>query len=220
MRQIIRKSAIPVYAVAACWLLYALVFPLYKFWHFILVALISVGAYFLFSRLFPARTIEVEEPIKPVSSGEKDVDQLIREGYQTLEEMRSLNVAIEGEKISTQIVQLESLARKIFDFIGKNPQKAPRVRKFMNYYLPTTMKLLRSYDGLESQGVDGKNIRESMHKIETIMDTIVIAFASQLDHLFSDEALDISTDIVVLEGMMAKEGLTGSDFDTIKNPSP
>ena len=87
----------------------------------------------------------------------------------------------------------------------ENPEKLPQIRKFMSYYLPTTIKLLRSYDELSRQGVSGENITGTMEKVEGMLGTIVLAFEKQLDGLFGDQALDIST---VLENMMAREGLT------------
>ena len=80
----------------------------------------------------------------------------------------------------------------------------------MNYYLPTTLKLLSSYDKLEDTGITGTNISETMLSIERMMNTIVMAFEKQLDSLYGAEALDISTDITVLENMMAREGLVDS----------
>ena len=89
----------------------------------------------------------------------------------------------------------------------QNPEKGTKIRKFMNYYLPTTLKLLDSYVEVASQSVRGKNITATMIRIESIMDTIAIAFEKQLDNLFGADALDISADIMVLEDMLQREGL-------------
>ena len=82
----------------------------------------------------------------------------------------------------------------------------------MNYYLPTTLKLLNAYDRMGDAGVAGTNIDGTMGRIETMMDTIVTAFDRQLDALFGDIALDISTDITVMEQMLAREGLGGTQL--------
>ena len=92
------------------------------------------------------------------------------------------------------------------------PQKLPQIRKFMNYYLPTTLKLLNAYDRMDAAGVSGANIDGTMGKIETMMNTVVVAFDRQLDALFADEALDISTDITVMEQMLAREGIGGTQM--------
>ena len=89
------------------------------------------------------------------------------------------------------------------------PASAGKVRKFARYYMPTTLKLLNAYDRMGGAGVEGSNIDGTMGRIDTMMDRVVQAFDKQLDALFADEALDISTDITVLEQMLAREGLGG-----------
>ena len=96
--------------------------------------------------------------------------------------------------------------------VVSEPQKLPQIRKFMNYYLPTTLKLLNAYDRMDAAGVSGANIDGTMGKIETMMNTVVVAFDRQLDALFADEALDISTDITVMEQMLAREGIGGTQM--------
>ena len=100
------------------------------------------------------------------------------------------------------------MSQKIFDEVKRDPKKLPQIRKFMDYYLPTTLKLLNAYDRMSGAGVSGENIDTTLLKVEGMMRTIVAAFEKQLDSLYGAEALDISTDITVLENMMAREGLT------------
>ena len=83
------------------------------------------------------------------------------------------------------------------------------MRKFLDYYLPTSLKLLKTYAELEAQGVEGENITESKRRIEQTMDTLVHAFETQLDKLFQEDALDVSADIDVMENMLRADGLTG-----------
>ena len=97
----------------------------------------------------------------------------------------------------------------IFDIGAGQPAKLPQLRRFLNYYLPTTLKLLNAYDRMGAAGVEGANIDGTMGRIDAMMDKVVEAFDKQLDALFADEALDISTDITVLEQMLAQEGLGG-----------
>ena len=92
--------------------------------------------------------------------------------------------------------------------MGRSPEKLPQIRRFMDYYLPTTLKLLNAYDRMSGTGVSGENIDATLARVEGMMRTIVSAFEKQLDSLYGTEALDISTDITVLETMMAREGLT------------
>ena len=83
----------------------------------------------------------------------------------------------------------------------------------MEYYLPTTLKILNAYDRMDSTGIAGDNISTTKAKVERMMDTITQAFDKQLDALFGDEALDISTDITVMEQMLQREGLSGQKKD-------
>ena len=206
MKKIIHKSTIPLYAAAATWLLYALLFPLYRLPHFLLAA--AAGAVVgIVARLFCRDTVE-EVPEEPKTTGNPELDKMIEDGKKAIAEMKRLDDNIADPTISAQIVRLQELSGKIFAQVEQNPEKLPQIRKFMNYYLPTTLKILNAYDRMGEQGVAGENISSTMHKVEGMMDTIIRAFEKQLDNLFGAEAMDISTDMVVLENMMAREGLT------------
>ena len=78
----------------------------------------------------------------------------------------------------------------------------------MDYYLPTTVKLLDAYEELDRQPVQGENIRNGKQEIEKTLDTLNLAFEKLLDSLFEDTAWDVATDISVLQTMLAQEGLT------------
>ena len=206
LKKIVHKSAIPLYAVAVTWLLYALLFPLYRLPHFLLAA--AAGAVVgIVARLFCRDTVE-EVPEEPKTTGNPELDKMIEDGKKAIAEMKRLDDNIADPAISAQIVRLQQLAGKIFAQVEQNPEKLSQIRKFMNYYLPTTLKILNAYDRMGEQGVAGENITSTMHKVEGMMDTIIKAFEKQLDNLFGAEAMDISTDMVVLENMMAREGLT------------
>ena len=219
-KTIVHKSAAPIYAAAVTWVLYALLFPLYQVGHFLLAAAAS-AVVALIARMFCRDVTEtVEIPEEPVSTGNVELDKMIAEGDAAVKTMRMLNDSIQDEKISTQIDRLEAVSTKIFDYVKDHPEKLPQIRKFMSYYLPTTLKLLRSYDELSRQGVSGQNITGTMEKVEGMMSTIVRAFEKQLDSLFGDEAMDISTDITVLENMMVREGLASDDLHRTARSAP
>lgn len=206
MKKIVKKSAIPLYAVAVTWVLYALLFPLYRLPHFLL-AVAATAVVGIVARLFCKDVVE-EVPEEPVSTGNEELDNMLAEGKAAIEEMKALDIAIADEAISAQIVRLQILAQRIFDHVESHPEKLGDIRRFMNYYLPTTLKVLRAYDVLEDQEVEGENITSTMTRVESMMSTIIRAFEKQLDNLFSAEALDISTDMVVMEQMLAREGIT------------
>ena len=212
-----KKSLIPIIVSALFWIIFALPQPFaemtYKWYVFGVLTLLSVGLFFLLGKIFKGKKMWVAKPIEPIKTGNPDIDKMFEDGKAYLTRLRNADIAIEDAEISSEIVRMEEVTKNIFAFIKDNPKKAPQIRKFMNYYLPTTLKLLDSYHKLSLQGVQGENISSAMFNIKGMMHTIVIAFEKQLDHLFQDEAMDISADISVMEGMLSQEGLGGSDFD-------
>lgn len=220
MKKIVHKSAAPLYAAAGVWVLYALLFPLYRVTHFLVVMAASAVVYFV-ARLFCKDVVEEvkEEEKKPEPTGNPDLDKMIADGRMAIAEMKRLDDNIEDAAISAHIQRLAVVTQKIFDQVKADPKKLPQIRKFMNYYLPTTLKLLNAYDRMSAQGVSGENISGTMGKVEEMMGTIVAAFEKQLDSLFGAEAMDISTDITVLENMMAREGLTDDPLKRATTPA-
>ena len=146
---------------------------------------------------------------KPEKQPQKQTDMPERDQYQKiLDELRRVNDAIPDEEMSDKISRLEAVAAKIFEQARTDPDKLPQMRKFMDYYLPTSLKLLNTYAELDRQGIEGDNITESKRRIELTMDTLVKAFEHQLDRLFASDALDVSTDIDVMQNMLRADGLT------------
>ena len=198
----IRRSVAPFYGVAAVWVVYALAFDLYRPTHFIFAAVLSAGVYLLLRAVRKDEEYEVEIPDppkpEPASTGNPELDKMIRDGALAVEEMKRLDENIEDEKISQAIRELERTSQAIFQQVREAPEKLPQIRKFMDYYLPTSLKLLDSYAEMEAQGIEGENISEAKRRIEDAMDTLVTAFENQLDKLFQSDALDLSTDIDVM----------------------
>ena len=146
---------------------------------------------------------------KPEKQPEKQTDMPERDQYKKiLDELRRVNDAIPDEEMSDKISRLEAVSAKIFEQAKSDPDKLPQMRKFMDYYLPTSLKLLNTYAELDNQGVEGENISESKRRIELTMDTLVKAFENQLDRLFASDALDVSADIDVMQNMLRADGLT------------
>ena len=130
--------------------------------------------------------------------------------YMTIiSELRRLSATIVDFTISGKVDKLEELTAKIFRIIEENPEKQPQIRRFMSYYLPTTLKLLRSYATLEKQGIKGENIMAAKQNIGRILDTLATGYEQQLDQLFKSDAMDIAADINVLENLMQQDGLAG-----------
>ena len=217
-----QKRAAPFYAAAAVWLAYALVLPLYEPLHYALAAGASLLAFAAAAALCRGGPVgeeagkappeKAEEPVekKPASTGNPELDKMVRDGEMAIREMKRLDDSIAVPGISADIVRLEQVSARIFDEVRTHPEKLPQIRRFLDYYLPTTLKLLNAYDRMSGTGVSGENIDTTLAKVEGMMRTIVAAFEKQLDSLYGAEALDISTDITVLENMMAREGLVDS----------
>lgn len=138
---------------------------------------------------------------------------------QYLREIRRLNDDIDDAGVSARIDRIGELTAGIFRVLREEPERADEVKKFMNYYLPTTIKLLKSYALMEEQSYQGENILAARRKIEQILDSLVTAFEQQQDRLFRATALDIDADISVLETMMAKDGLLAQKGPGLRVPS-
>ena len=227
MAKHVKRSVLPIYLVGVVWLVYALLFPLRTAGQYLVCAALSAVAFVIGKALFPDKAYQMpgEEPKeqakeqpkaekKPESTGNPEIDALLKERERAVSEMRRLNDSIQDETISAQIDHLEEITGKIIDHVAAQPKKLPQIRRFLNYYLPTTLKILNAYDRMDAAGISGSNIDTTKQKVESMLTTIVQAFDRQLDALFGEEALDISTDITVMENLLAKEGLGGLNLNS------
>ena len=154
------------------------------------------------------------QPKKPAQAPTPKAHPAAEDEYAALlRQLREVNDAIPDPVMSQKISRLEEVSGRIFALAQKDPDKKAQLQKFMNYYLPTALKLLNTYASLSGQAVEGTNITEAKHSIERSMDLLVTAFENQLDKLFASDALDVSTDIAALEGMLNLDGLTGAAGD-------
>ena len=227
MAMYVKRSVLPIYLVGVVWLVYALLFPLRTAGQYLICAALSAVAFVIGKALFPDKAYQMpgEEPKeqakeqpkaekKPESTGNPEIDALLKERERAVSEMRRLNDNIQDETISAQIDHLEEITGKIIDHVAAQPKKLPQIRRFLNYYLPTTLKILNAYDRMDAAGISGSNIDTTKQKVESMLTTIVQAFDRQLDALFGEEALDISTDITVMENLLAQEGLGGLNLNS------
>lgn len=135
------------------------------------------------------------------------VQEVLDRGNAFLEELRRCNDAIPGEEISQKISHMELIVERIFDRAEEHPEIVPDLKKLMDYYLPMTVKLLNAYAEMDAQPVQGDTILASKREIEGTLDTLNMAFEKLLDSVFEDTAMDISSDISVLNTLLAQEGL-------------
>lgn len=152
----------------------------------------------------PSAPTTAEEPISTAAPDGKKI-------YPEEARIRQLNDEIQDEYVSQRMDRLESLTHQIFAYADEHPDKEAQLRQFRNHYLPKTLSILESYARMERSGVEGGNIAAAMKDVEEIMDKLVLGFEKQLDALFDSEAMDVTTDVTVLENMLGMEGL--SDLD-------
>lgn len=147
----------------------------------------------------------------------QEVQEILDRGNAYLRKIKASNDAIPGEEISAKISRMELIIAKIFERAESHPEIIPDLKHLMDYYLPMTVKLLDAYEDMDSQPIQGENIRSSKKEIEDTLDTLNQAFEKLLDSIFQDTAWDVSSDISVLHTMLAQEGLTENDFEKMKN---
>lgn len=141
---------------------------------------------------------------------------ILDKGQAYIRRIRQSNDAIPGAEISAKIDQIESVVRSIFERAEENPQVIPELDRLMDYYLPTTIKLLDAYEDFDRQPVQTGNVLKSKQEIEQTLDTLSVAFAKLLDSIFAEAAWDVSTDVSVLHAVLAQEGLVDNPFEKKK----
>ena len=149
--------------------------------------------------------------------GNAQAQEVLDKGNAFIRQLRACNDAIPGQEISEKISRMETLVRKIFDRVETHPEVVPELKKLMDYYLPMTVKLLNAYADMDAQPIQGENIRSSKQEIEATLDTLNTAFEKLLDSIFKTTAMDVSSDITVLQTLLAQEGLTEDEFSKLRN---
>ena len=215
MKKVLVKSAIPIYIAAAVWLLAGILFPkaLLKLPGLIAVAAVSAAGWFVGTKLFPGRTIAVEERIE---TGHASLDRDIADGRARLEKLREANAAIPHPGITKNLDRMTKAGDQIFRELGRNPAKATMVRRFMSYYLPTSEKLMDQYRQLMDAPIKGENIHSAMTRIESSLDVVANAFDKCADNLFKDDEMDIDAEIKVMNTMLTGDNLIESATNSIR----
>lgn len=225
-----RRSVGFIYGFTVTWLVMAAFLPMYKLWAVItaLCASILVSSVIASASGKKAqaeeekaaaeqREKEKQETEKAAAAGTSyspEVSAILAEGNRALSEMGRLYMSIKDPEVRGKINEIMRITDKIAQDAISDPSDIPQIKKFMNYYLPTTIKLLNAYDRMSAQGIEGENLDKSMKSINDMLDTAIEAYKKRLDSLFANQALDIETDIQVMNTMLAREGLSGGkDFE-------
>lgn len=218
-----------IYAFALTWVAFALTVPLHETWQLItaLVASFSVGLIVwrigehrekkAAEKALAEQKAKAEAAQKAANAKKsygEEIDPILDEGNRALAEMGRLYASIKEPSVRVKINEIMRITDKITQDAIDDPSDIPQIKKFLNYYLPTTIKLLNAYDRMSAQGIEGENLDKSMKNIDEMLDTVIDAYTKRLDSLFANQALDIETDIEVMNSMLAREGLAGGrDFE-------
>ena len=206
MKKVHIKSAMPIYIAAVIWLLMGIIAPkfLLKLPGLLVTAALSVAVYFVTGKLFPGRDVEVQEKI---ATGDAAVDKEIADARAKLENLRKANEAIPDPDISRDLDRMYNAGEQIFRELGRDPRKVALVRRFMNYYLPTSEKLIESYRVLQDASTKGENIQSAMERIRNSTGMVATAFEKCADNLFADDEMDIDAEIKVMQTMLTGDNL-------------
>lgn len=222
-----------IYSFAITWLILSMFFPLFRIFGIVICLLMSIGVAVIVSKVIAAsrrkkaekaaaeaeatrvKAAEAPPPVTKKSYG-PEIDPIIEEGNRALSEMGRLYMSINEPDVRQKINELMRITDKIVQDAIDDPADIPQIKKFMSYYLPTTIKLLNSYDRMSAQGIEGENLDKSMKSINEMLDSVIVAYKKRLDSLFENQALDIETDIAVMNKMLAREGLSGEKDFNIK----
>jgi len=180
---------------------------MYRITDLIIALSVSFLCYFAGGLVFRGRVVEIPREATFEKSGNAAGDALIAQGQGYIRRLDELAKTINDPKIVSQIAHLKDISIQIFEFIQRNPGHARKINTFMDYYYPTAIKFLDNYVRFDAKSIKGENINDAMAKINDSLSKIEEAFAHQLDSLYSDKVLDITTDIAVLENIMKSEGL-------------
>ena len=190
---------------ALVWPVGALVLPAYRLSNLLIIAGLSLAAYGLGTKFCPTRVIRKQVPY---ATGSEDVDTMLSGISANLDKLHALNDSIPDPELSAAMTRMEKAGRSIAAAVEQAPDKARSIDRFARYYLPEVIKLMTTYANMEKNGVKGGNADQILTELRRNAATTAKAFENQLDALYSAEAMDISTDIEVLDGILKSQNLT------------
>lgn len=199
------RPVLPIYLAALVWPVGALLLPAYRLSNLLIIAGLSLAAYGLGTKFCPTRVIRKQVPY---ATGSEDVDTMLSGISANLDKLHALNDAIPDPELSAAMTRMEKAGRSIAAAVEQTPDKARSIDRFARYYLPEVIKLMTTYANMEKNGVKGGNADQILTELRRNAVTTAKAFENQLDALYSAEAMDISTDIEVLDGILKSQNLT------------
>ncbi|MBR4071739.1 MAG: 5-bromo-4-chloroindolyl phosphate hydrolysis family protein [Clostridia bacterium] len=206
MIEVKRKTAYPYWAAAAVWVIAALFFPMYKVFHFVVIAVLSAAAGVITYRIKPYYISLEPAPKKRYMTSDKTADEISNSLLDTADNLAPLHKAA-SPALAADVASIRETLEKIAEAVQGDPEDVKQCRRLVNYYLPTVEKLAEKYIYLKNNGTDEKNVSDSLLGIEGAFRSIDDMLKKQLDALFANDALDIETDITVLEAMLKNDKL-------------
>lgn len=213
LKAIRKKTAWPIWGAAAVWLLALTILPMHKIHHMIIYVVLSAAAGIILDRIIPSYTIYVPEKLEKSKTGNAELDKRIDEINAALKELSvsAATVSRSSPSAATTLYSIVSTITAIRDDLIEDPSDLPAARRFLNYYLTTTVKLANKYATLSVRGVSGENIRNTLSTLEDSFAMIDSSLKKLLDGMFANDMLDISTDIEVLNAMLSRDGIRDTD---------
>jgi len=206
MIEVKRKTAYPYWAAAAVWVIAALFFPMYKIGHFVVIALLSAAAALITYKIKPYYISLEPAPKKRYMTSDKTADEISNSLLDASDALAPLQ-AKATPALAADVASIRETLKKIAEAVQGDPNDVKQCRRLINYYLPTVTKLAEKYIYLKEKGNDEKNVADSLVNIEGAFRSIDDMLKKQLDALFANDALDIETDITVLEAMLKNDKL-------------
>lgn len=205
MKKSIKKpSPYPFYAAAGVFVLFALILPIYKLWAIILDFAITVAALLVSNKFFPEITETVE--IRPTyRTGIKELDDALLQADAHIESLRMVENGVTNSSVKSSVSRMIKSSEAVLIELNNNPEKTFVMRRFLTYLLPTSSKLMESYLKQELLSNRGENAEEILKKIEENSGKIAEAFEDSVDKLYAGDAIDVASDIDVMDGMVNKE---------------
>ena len=204
LQEIRKKPVLPLWLAALAWPVGALIFPVYTLWGLAATAVLSLAVYLVSGRFCPDR-IQYRE--MPYATGSEDVDTMLTGIEKNLDALHALNDAIPDAQLSREMDRMERAGRGILKAVEAAPDKAPQIDRFARYYLPEVVKIMGAYARMEQVRLRGDNAEQIQSEVRANAATMATSFENQLDGLYSAEAMDISTDIEVLDSILKSQNL-------------
>lgn len=202
------KSVVPIYLTGLVFSIQALLFSIYSIVDVVIIFAVSIAGYFVFNLLIRGKVVEMPKELSFERTSDAEANKVLEQGAAYVKRLSAIKLTIGNSKLAGQIAHLQEVAEQILDFVAKSPGHARKISTFMDYYFPTALKFLDSYTELTGKASRGRNISDTLDKISESLSKIEEAFEHQLDNLYSDKALDIATDMAVLDSIMKREGLS------------